>query len=37
MMLDRTAKQAGIGHIHAHQLLHTFAHAWLHACGHESS
>jgi site-specific recombinase XerD len=36
MMLDRRAKQAGLGHIHAHQFRHTFAHAWLHAGGQET-
>lgn len=28
-MLERRAQQAGIGHIHAHQFRHTFAHSWL--------
>jgi site-specific recombinase XerD len=28
-MLARRAKQAGIGHIHPHQLRHTSAHNWL--------
>lgn len=28
-MLERRAEQAGIGHIHAHQFRHTFAHSWL--------
>jgi site-specific recombinase XerD len=36
MMLDRRAKLAGIGHIHAHQFRHTFAHSWLHAGGQET-
>jgi integrase len=36
MMLDRRAKQAGLGHIHAHQFRHTFAHTWLHAGGQET-
>ena len=28
-MLERRGELAGIGHIHPHQLRHTFAHAWL--------
>jgi site-specific recombinase XerD len=36
MMLDRRAKQAGLGHINAHQFRHTFAHTWLHAGGQET-
>ena len=28
-MLRRRAKQAGIGHVHPHQVRHTFAHSWL--------
>jgi site-specific recombinase XerD len=31
---DRS-RQAGIGHVHPHQLRHTFAHAWLAAGGNE--
>jgi site-specific recombinase XerD len=34
-MLRRRARQAGIGHIHAHQFRHTFAHRWLAAEGQE--
>jgi site-specific recombinase XerD len=34
-MLDRRAEQAGIGHIHPHQLRHTFAHQWLSVGGNE--
>ena len=29
------AEKAGIGHVHPHQLRHTFAHAWLAAGGNE--
>ncbi|MEU1395919.1 tyrosine-type recombinase/integrase [Micromonospora zamorensis] len=35
-MLERRAKQAGIGHIHPHQLRHTSAHNWRVAGGSES-
>ena len=28
-MLERRAQGAGIGHVHPHQLRHTFAHQWL--------
>ncbi len=28
-MIERRGNQAGLGHIHAHQMRHTFAHAWL--------
>jgi integrase/recombinase XerD len=28
-VLDKRAAMAGIGHIHAHQLRHTWAHRWL--------
>ncbi len=28
-MVERRAAAAGLGHIHPHQLRHTFAHAWL--------
>ena len=31
---DRAAR-AGLGHVHPHQLRHTFAHAWLAAGGNE--
>lgn len=34
-MLMRRAKAAGIGHVHPHQLRHTFAHHWLAAGGEE--
>lgn len=34
-MLERRAKQAGIGHIHPHQFRHTFAHSWLDQGGSE--
>jgi site-specific recombinase XerD len=32
-MLDRRADQAGIGHVHAHQFRHSFAHEWRAAGG----
>jgi site-specific recombinase XerD len=32
-MLDRRAEAAGIGHIHAHQFRHSFAHEWRAAGG----
>jgi site-specific recombinase XerD len=32
-MLDRRAEAAGIGHLHAHQFRHTFAHQWRAAGG----
>jgi site-specific recombinase XerD len=32
-MLDRRAVRAGLGHIHAHQFRHSFAHAWRAAGG----
>jgi site-specific recombinase XerD len=35
-MLSRRAKVAGIGHIHAHQFRHSFAHNWLNAGGQET-
>jgi site-specific recombinase XerD len=35
-MLKRRAHEAGLGHVHPHQLRHTFAHAWLSAGGNES-
>jgi integrase len=28
-MLARRGADAGLGHIHPHQLRHTFAHSWL--------
>lgn len=28
-ILDRRGRQAGLGHVHPHQLRHTFAHSWL--------
>jgi len=28
-MLERRSRKAGLGHIHPHQLRHTFAHSWL--------
>jgi site-specific recombinase XerD len=28
-MLERRAQEAGLGHIHLHQLRHTFAHQWM--------
>lgn len=34
-MLHRRGLQAGIGHVHPHQLRHTFAHQWLAAGGTE--
>ncbi|MGH9077091.1 MAG: tyrosine-type recombinase/integrase [Acidimicrobiales bacterium] len=34
-VLDRRAKQAGLEHIHAHQLRHSFAHAFLAQGGNE--
>ena len=34
-MLERRAQAAGIGHIHAHQLRHTFADRFLSAGGNE--
>lgn len=35
LMLVRRAEQAGIGHLHAHQLRHTFAHRYLENGGTE--
>jgi site-specific recombinase XerD len=29
LVLDKRAAMAGIGHVHAHQLRHTWAHRWL--------
>jgi site-specific recombinase XerD len=34
-ILDKRAAMAGIGHVHAHQLRHTFAHRWLASGGTE--
>lgn len=34
--LNRRAKTAGIGHVHPHQMRHTFAHRWLAAGGGET-
>jgi integrase len=34
-MLNRRAKQAGLSHIHAHQLRHSFAYAYLAQGGNE--
>lgn len=34
-MVIRRAQDAGIGHLHPHQLRHYFAHAWLSAGGSE--
>jgi site-specific recombinase XerD len=34
--LDDRAQQAGLGHVHPHQLRHTAAHRWLSAGGAES-
>jgi site-specific recombinase XerD len=28
-ILDRRGRAAGLGHVHPHQLRHTFAHSWL--------
>jgi len=33
--IDQRAREAGIGHIHPHQLRHTFAHTWLAQGGQE--
>jgi site-specific recombinase XerD len=35
VMLAKRGQLAGIGHVHAHQLRHTFAHQWLAAGGNE--
>jgi site-specific recombinase XerD len=35
-LLERRGKQAGIGHVHAHQFRHGFASSWLAAGGHET-
>jgi site-specific recombinase XerD len=34
-MIERRAEQAGIGHIHPHQLRHTYAHTYLSEGGNE--
>ena len=34
-MVNRRAERAGIGHVHPHQLRHTFAHRWLDSGGNE--
>ncbi|MGH7698686.1 MAG: tyrosine-type recombinase/integrase [Acidimicrobiales bacterium] len=34
-IVRRRSRQAGIGQLHAHQLRHTFAHAWLSQGGNE--
>jgi len=34
-VVGRRAKMAGLGHVHAHQLRHSAAHAWLAAGGAE--
>lgn len=34
-MIERRAVEAGIGHVHAHQLRHSFAHHWLADGGNE--
>lgn len=35
-MVDRRAKQAGLGHVHMHMFRHAFAHHWLASGGQES-
>jgi len=35
-MLERRAEKAGLGHLHLHQLRHSFAHHWLVDGGSES-
>lgn len=35
LILDKRAAMAGIGHVHAHQLRHTWAHRWLASGGTE--
>ena len=35
-MLERRADQAGLGHVHLHQLRHSFAHYWLASDGNET-
>jgi len=34
-MFDRRTTEAHVGHLHPHQLRHTFAHTWLSAQGNE--
>lgn len=34
-MIERRARQAGIGHVNPHRFRHTFAHRWLSAGGSE--
>lgn len=34
-ILDKRGAEAGIGHLHPHQLRHTWAHRWLSAGGNE--
>jgi integrase len=34
-LIDRRCDQSGLPHIHAHQLRHSFAHAYLSAGGNE--
>jgi site-specific recombinase XerD len=36
IMIDRRAKEAGLGSIHPHQFRHTFAHSFLSAGGQET-
>jgi site-specific recombinase XerD len=36
VILNKRAKQAGVGSIHAHQFRHGFAHAWLRSGGSET-
>jgi site-specific recombinase XerD len=35
-LIERRAKQAGIGHVHAHLFRHSFAHRWLADGGNET-
>ena len=35
-MIERRGRQAGLGHVHPHQLRHSFAHDWLSHGGQES-
>lgn len=35
-LIERRAKKAGIGHLHAHMFRHTFSHKWLADGGNES-
>jgi site-specific recombinase XerD len=34
-VIERRAEQAGIGHVHVHQLRHSFASSWLRSGGSE--